>query len=283
MVRIRGLGAVSAGIFSGAAIANAADGGSRHQALRMPGGPIQDALVKPLTVDQELFICNAYPSASPIAAQMDGKSLLTAAGEDPIKFRECRSIAGTFKEGDRLELSLVNAEIHSTFAVGSLSLADAQLFLVPYKKPGSPLIRFQSFALSKKDDGKDAQLALLDTFSSSNLTVSRANGERRLRMEQEEPSVPMRTEEIAFDQVYSVVAGVYVASIDGLVPREVNLLKDQSYVAIRTGDDAAGYPESLVIFPESPLPVRRQAKIVHPPPPVQGFFERMFSHIFSRF
>merc|ERR1719401_511392 len=67
-----------------------------------------------------------------------------------------------------------------------------------------------------------------------------------------------RMEDLSFDRVYSLDAGVYDAAVDEMGARPVNLLQDQNYVFIRTGGGKSDIPESLVVFPDTPMP---------PPPP----------------
>merc|ERR1719333_1047192 len=68
-----------------------------------------------------------------------------------------------------------------------------------------------------------------------------------------------RNEQLSFDRVYQVEAGIYDATIQDNKHKDtlkvVNLAEDQSYVVIRTGDDHMG--ESLVVFPETPMPQKK--------------------------
>lgn len=253
-----------------ACVGNAANAGN----IRAPSA--EGGLVKPLSLDQRLVICNAYPNSSPIVAKIDGQEPFA---DSPVGFRECRYVggAGTVKAGDRLSLTLRDAELHGTFEVGSLPPTDAELLLVPYKRKGSPMIHFQSFAFPTRADGKDAQLALLDAYGGS------ASGAARMRMADavEHGKPKGRAEELAFDRVYQVDAGVYETSVDGTTPKLVNLLKDQNYVFIRAGDDESSDSEGLMVFPESPLPP--------PPPPAKpivkpeepGFLSRLLTKLFG--
>jgi hypothetical protein len=228
-----------------------------------------EGVVKAFKFDQKLLICNAYPSSSPMVAQMNGKDI-TDAGR-PIGFRECRTLASGVQAGDRLDLSLRDVELQSTFEVNALPPSDAELLLVPYKKKNSPMIRFQSFAFPTRADGKDAQLALIDTFA-GNSTMARVRMEDHIQEVAPKAGkdghapvttpAPKRMEELNFDRVYSVEAGVYNTAVDedqvdmsaGRKPQLVNLAKDQNYVFIRMGDGQNDFPESLVVFPETPLP-----------------------------
>lgn len=194
--------------------------------------------------------------------QMNSRDLVKG---QPIGFGECRSLGSNFQVGDRLDLTLRDEELHSTFAVDSLPGSDAEMVLVPHKRKDGPMIRFHSMALPIRSDGKDAQLALIDTFA-GNMSAG------HLRMEDHIFQVPTgkngkvapapktkRMEDLGFDRVYSIEAGLYDAAVDAENARPVNLLQDQNYVFIRTGGGQSNFPESLVVFPDTPMP---------PPPPV---------------
>jgi len=194
--------------------------------------------------------------------QMNSRDLVEG---QPIGFGECRSLGSNFQAGDRLDLTLRDEELHSTFEVDTLPASDAEMVLVPHKRKDGPMIRFQSMALPIRADGKDAQLALIDTFA-GNMTSG------HLRMEDHVVQVPTgkngkvepapktkRMEDLGFDRVYSIEAGLYDATVDAESARPVNLLQDQNYIFIRTGGGKSNFPESLVVFPDTPMP---------PPPPV---------------
>jgi len=227
-----------------------------------------DGLVRPFRFDQRLLVCNAYPSASPMDVRQDGKVL--AGGHDAIPFSECRYLTTRVKPHDKLDLTLQGQELHGTFEVGELPSTDAVLLLVPERRPGSAVVSFQSFAFPTSTNGKDAQLAVIDTFK-SNGTAPHLQVEDHMTGK-EEQTVSKRIEQLNFDRVYSVEAGVYDASVgQGVSSRRgalkmLNLQQDQNYVVLRTGDDEGNFPESLVVFPDTPLP---------PPPPKKSSAPRL--------
>lgn len=228
--------------------------------------------MKPFSLDQRLVICNAYPNSSPIVAKVDGQEPFA---DSPVGYRECRYVGdkGTVKAGDRLSLTLRDADLHGTFEVGALPPTDAELLLVPYKRKGSPMIHFQSFAFPTRADGKDAQLALLDAFADPSASPRLHLSDHAM------DAAKRRTEELAFDRVYSVDSGVYETSVDGTEPKVVNLLKDQNYVFIRVGDGESS--EGMMVFPESPLPTV-PPPVKHSPKPAEpGFLSRLLTKLFS--
>lgn len=235
----------------------------------------EDGMVKPFSFDQKMLICNAYPSAIGLACSRNDKNMMGEA--ESIGFRQCRYVQENVQAKDRLDLSLhaENNDLKSTFEVGALPATDAILLLVPYRKPGSPLIRFQSFAFPQGGERKDAQLAVIDAFagntSAARLIVQdhiddtpvaqKADGAKAAAVSFK----AKRQEQLSFDRVYQVEAGLYDASVEDTkqeveegkkAPKVVNLAQDQSYVVIRTGDDRVG--ESLVVFPETPLPQKKK-------------------------
>jgi hypothetical protein len=247
-----------------ALVAASAWGAAAHGALRAPGSELHagaednESMVKPFHFNQRLLVCNAYPNSSPMECKKNGQDMLVKEGS-PVAFRECRYIDGQVQSHDRLDISLRDLDFHGTFEVGALPTSDAVLLLVPYKRPGSPMIRFQSFAFPTRADGKDAQLALIDTFAGNATATARLLMEDHIA-NNENKTVSKRVEQLNFDRVYSVEAGLYDAAVGKEVTstrgalKMLNLQQDQNYVVLRTGDDEANFPESLVVFPDTPLP-----------------------------
>lgn len=184
----------------------------------------------------------------------------------PIAFQECRSFGSRrVHQGDQLDLSLRDNDMRSTFEVGALPQNDAQLLLVPYKRKGSSMIHFQSYAFDVRADGKDAQLALMDAFVGGNSTQLRM---RDNVYDQENAKVPpaTNTEELGFNRMYSVEAGVYEAELsEQSVPKFFNFQKDTNYVVIRIGEDGGEFQESLLVFPETPLPPKAKKEVAPKP------------------
>jgi len=237
-------------------------GNEQRKALRSS----DEGVVQPLSFDQRLLICNAYPSESPILVKKNGQETLADAGH-PLSFRECRYASGHVQPHDKLDLMLRDVEIHGTFEVGTLPSSDALLLLVLQRREGSPLVSFQSFAFPVSSGRKDAQLALIDAFQ-SNLSSSFSS---HLQVEDhlgttkggEGKAVSKRVEQLNFNRVYSIEEGTYDASVaerfladnsSTEAPLELHaqqtlrLRKDKNYVVIRTGD-RDHFGESLVVFP----------------------------------
>jgi hypothetical protein len=225
----------------------------------LPADAPESSVVKAIDFDRRLVVCNAYPSSSPMLVQVNGDE---ATEGRSIDFGECRSVDSRVQSGDRLDLVLRDEGLHSTFEIDTIPPSDAELVLVPHKRKESPMIRFQSLAMPIRADGKDAQLALVDTFAGNSSRPS-------LRMEDhivqtyiikdgkkfEEPQTKTkRAEDLSFDRVYSVEAGLYDAAMDDTPAKPVNLLQDQNYIMIRAGGGASNFPESLMVFPDTPMP-----------------------------
>jgi len=245
--------------------AGKAAGGSGHgRAFRPAEGGLaaEDGVIKPFRFDQRLLICNAYPSESPMVVKKNDKEVLADEGH-AIAFRECRFVTGQLSPHDKLEMSLRDMEIHGAFEVeDELPAGDAILLLVLEKREGSSIVSFQSLAFPTTTNNKgDVQLAVIDPFQE---TASA----RRLHMEdhisgKEEQTISKRVEELSFNRVYSIEAGVYDASVEtlphhhsnatGVVAgtKKLRLGKSQNYVVIRTGSGETGrFAESLTVFPD---------------------------------
>jgi len=224
-----------------------------NRALR-PAPAVDDTVVKPFKFDQQLLLCNSYPSDSPMVVKKNGQEMLADEGH-PIAFRECRYVEGRVQAHDKLDLAVAGLEVHGTFEVGDLPTTDAVLLLVAEKRSRSTLVGFQSFALPVSSNSKDAQLAVIDAFT-GNASAAHLKVEDHITGK-EEQTVSKRIEQLNFNRVYSVEEGTYDASVAEL-PREgvlaqstkkvLKLTKHQNYVVLRTGD-AEHFPESLVVFP----------------------------------
>lgn len=208
--------------------------------------------MRPIRFDQQLIICNAYPSTSPMTIRRNGHEVL-AEGKNALPFRRCRTIRSHVQPHDKLDLMLRDSEIHGAFEVGTLPTSDAVLLLVLEKRPeGSASVSFKSYAFPTGGGKRDAQLAVIDAFK-SNATAP------NLRMEdhmtgKEEKTVSKRVEQLSFNRVYSVEEGAYDASVGGRsAKRLLKLERSHNYVVLRTGEEGR-FPESLVLFPEPGLP-----------------------------
>lgn len=212
--------------------------------------PMDDSMVKPFRFDQQLIVCNAYPSLSAMTITKNGREML-ANESRPLHFRECRKVQSRVQPHDKLDLLLTDLEIHGTFEVGALPASDAVLLLVLQKRDKSRLVSFQSFAFPAGSDSRTAQLAVIDAYKGNSSTA-------HLRMEdhltgKEEHAVSKRVEQLTFNRVYSVEEGDYDASVTDQKARKLlKLTKHQNYVILRTGEEGR-FPESLVLYPPAPL------------------------------
>jgi hypothetical protein len=231
-----------------------ATGGGRR--LREPSKTDSNSIFKPMSFDQRLLICNAYPSGSSITVSKNEKAVTDSS--HGIGFRECRYIASTVRPKDKLDLTLADLDIHGMFEVGELPTTDAVLLLVLEKRTGSALVSFKSFAFpSGSSTGSEAQLAVIDAFH-GNSSVPHLKMEDHLESKGQRDVVSRRIEELAFNRVYAVEEGTYDASMPDQANQKntrhtLKLARGQNYVLLRTGDDILRQPESLVVFPDVEL------------------------------
>jgi len=238
-----------------------------RKALRPADAPAKPVgeMVTPLRFDQRLLVCNAYPSKSPVVVKKNEKEMLVDE-ENPIAYKECRYLSGNVEQHDRLDLSLRDVEMHGTFEVGELPNSDAVLLLVLDKRENSPLVGFQSFAFLSRPDAKDAQLAVIDTFK-GNSSAPHLKMEDHIN-EKEKKTVSKRIEQLNFNRVYSVEEGEYEASVadktrgktaddethlEQATKKSLHLAKSMNYVVLRVGGSSPEYPESIVVYPETPM------------------------------
>lgn len=214
-----------------------------------------EGMIKPFRFNQKILVCNAYPSKSPMLVEKNRAEAL-ADKEHAISFKECRYLKGRLQAQDRLDLMLRDIEVKGTFEVGELPSTDAVLLLVLEKRPGSPMISFQSFAFPSSSEGNDAQLAVIDTYRGNSSAP-------HLKMEdhitgKEAQTVSKRIEQLNFNHVYAVEEGTYDAFVNDKLDealakstkKVLKLAKSQNYVVLRTGEQDH-FAESLVVFPEN--------------------------------
>jgi len=215
--------------------------------LRASLRPADDSMVKPIKFDQQLIVCNAYPSHSTVMLTRNGGEL--ASGRNALRFRECRRFDCSLQAHDKLDLTMSGIEIHGTFEVGALPASDAVLLLVLQKRDHSKLLSFQSFAFPTSAETKEAQLAVIDAYKGNHSSMAQLRVEDHIASN-EKHEVSKRVEELNFNHVYSVEEGAYDASVsDEKAKKLLNLVKSQNYVVLRTGEEG-NFPESLVVFPE---------------------------------
>jgi len=225
--------------------------------------PIDKDVVQPLRFQQELLVCNAYPSDMQMTLKQNGQAMLSRE-QNGLSFRDCKQVSTNIKQKDKLDFVLEGAGVEGTFEVGELPNSDATLLLVVERRDArTPLVAFQSFAFPKRAEGKDAQLAVIDTYKGNSSMP-------HLRMEdhiagKEQRTVSKRVEQLNFNRIYAIEEGTYDASISDHVQaakggdmamleervtgkRMLHMTKSRNYIVMRTGDDRH-FPQSLVIFP----------------------------------
>jgi len=230
------------------------------KSLRFEAPPLEPNVVQPLSFEQQLLVCNAYAGGSPMSLKQNGHGP-QAADQRDIKFQECRQISSRVRSKDKLDFVFGNSAIQASFQIGELPDNDALLLLVVEKRDNvSPLVSFKSFAFPSHADGKNAQLAVIDTFKGK-------SSRPHLRMEdhvnsKEKKTISKRVEQLSFNRIYAIEEGNYEASIaDHALDDEVahgaknekttfHLAKRHNYVILRTGD--GNLHQSLVVYPNLP-------------------------------
>lgn len=235
----------------------------------------EDNLVEPIRFNQQLLICNAYPSREPVSVKKNSHESLE--GGDVIPFRQCRYLQGQVEKKDQLEFSVQDIEMHGTFEVGELPSSDAILLLVVEKRANSPMVAFQSFAFPSSGERKEAQIAVINALEGNAGAVPKLTMEDHIEAK-ESQTVSKRIEQLSFNRVYSVEEGKYDASIAENSKQVVKLVKNKNYVLLRTGGN--GFDESLVVFP-SAVPEKEPPK-TSVLEWVQGFVHTSFAHFFSK-
>jgi hypothetical protein len=233
--------------------------GLSKKSLRVTAPPVEPSLVQPISFTQQLLICNAYPGGAPVTVTQNGAE----AREDQrnIRFNECRCTASLVRWKDKLDFVFADSGIRGTFEIGELPDSEALLLLVVEKRDAtSPLVSFQSYAFPAHADGKNAQLAVIDTYKGKSTLP-------HLRMEDhidntEKKLVHRRIEQLNFNRIYAIEEGSYDASISdhvqdetGLEKKTFRLAKKQNYVILRTSDGLQH--QSLVVYPELPRSASR--------------------------
>lgn len=237
----------------------------KHGSLRKPepeSSPESKSVVKPLTFDQRLLVCNAYPHKTPVkVSKNSGQKVL--AKEGGLGFKECEYSAATVKAHDKLDFELADLGVEGTFEVGDLPESDAVLLLVLERRDEkSSVVSFQSFAFpsSKEGESDAAQVAVIDTFKGASKFPHLKMQDHSDAKDAKKEGASKRVEELNFNRVYAVEEGSYDASVmDRLEDKAaekklekygtlLKLEKGRDYVVLRTGDDK-DFPMSLVAFP----------------------------------
>jgi len=236
----------------------AASIGRSAKTLRNVAPPLEPNVVQPLSFNQQLLVCNAYPGNSPVTLKQNGRE--PQADQRGIRFQECRYISGQVQSKDKFDFIFADTGIQGTFEIGELPSTDALLLLVVEKRDAvSSLVSFQSFAFPSHADGKNAQLAVIDAFKGN-------SDSPHLRMEdhvntKEPKTISKRVEQLNFNRIYAIEEGNYDASISDHVldeeqhgadgaKRTFHLVNKHNYVILRTG--GGKFHQSLVVYPELP-------------------------------
>jgi hypothetical protein len=225
------------------------------RSLRFEAPAFEPNVVKSLSFNQQLLVCNAYPGNDPMSMKQNGQESLP--DQRSIRFQECRRMSGQVRSKDKLDFMFANSGMQGSFEIGKLPDADALLLLVVEKRDSaSSLVSFQSFAFPSSSDGPNAQLAVIDTYKGTSSSP-------HLRMEdhinnKERKTISKRVEQLSFNRIYAIEEGTYDMSISDHIldgdehgaegtKSTFHLAKKQNYVVLRTGGGQLS--QSLVVYP----------------------------------
>jgi len=198
---------------------------------RLRQRPRHPSMLRALSLKQDLLVCNAYPSPLPIevhkstehtapaparilqpASNTSRQGNTTNNGDtEALAFKDCRRFEGRLQTHDRLDVFLQGQEVHGSFEVGDLPIADAVLLLVVMKRRDSPTIFFQDYAIPLPQGQKEAQLAVINAAADVNSTSPHLKIEDHMTGEEKE-TVSKRVEQLAFNRVYSLEEGAPAGS-----------------------------------------------------------------------
>jgi len=214
-------------------------------------------VIRPLSFNQDLLVCNAYPGNFAVNVKQNGRE--STDEQKNIRYQECRHLPGQVNSKDKMDFIFANSGVSGTFEIGDLPDSDAMLLLVVEKRDSSSsLVAFQSFAFPSHSEGKNAQLAVIDTYKGSSSSP-------HLKMEdhintKEPKTISKRVEQLNFNRIYAIEEGTYDASIsdhildkdEGKSATDVSkktfrLAKHKNYVILRTG--GGNTQQSLVVYP----------------------------------
>jgi len=221
-----------------------------------------DRVLQPIEFKQNLLVCNAYHSKSPMQVRQNGQHI--QGQTRGIPFEQCREISTHIRPKDKIDV-VFGKSVQGSFEIGDLPAADSVLLLVVEKRDThSTLLAFQSFAFPVQADGDTANIAVVDTVrENSNLPSLRM--EDHLIGKGQSKLLSKRIEQLRFNRVYNVEQGMYDASIlehDDVTggsgrgrqvakgsTRTLNLRKNRNYVIFRVSD-GKHVRQSLAVYPD---------------------------------
>lgn len=243
-------------VLSAVAAASAGQVNHAKGSLRRDAGR-PDGFVKSIEFKHRLRVCNAYPYSAPLDVYRGKSERLT---DEAMPYKSCKDFATPLKAGDKLEFKVGDASA-GTFSISDLPNNDAVLLLVIHRHDTlSTAVSFESHVFANL---LNAQVAIIDTYKGAAKAMPRI-------MDVSAKGKSGRSEELRFDSVVAVNPGMYnvvLAGQDGSPKAESELvaLNRESYVVIRTGVESAqgpSYPQELLVYPKSPVPVHSGAKAV---------------------
>jgi len=228
------------------ALAAAVDvSGLRGEQKTIVSGNKARTLVKSLEVKRQLRVCNAYPYPTALDVFRNEEHVTD---KEPMAYKQCQDFKLDLAPGDKLIFKVGDANA-GTFSVADLPNTDAVLMLVVYRHDTlSTAVAFESHVYANL---LNAQVAIVDTYKGPEIAT--------IRIADHEDSKTSRQEDLRFDSVVAVNAGMYDALLvgkDGTKIMSANFvaLDHESYILMRTGVKAqqgTSYSQELVVFPNS--------------------------------
>eukprot|EP00929_Paragymnodinium_shiwhaense_P027816 TRINITY_DN16240_c0_g1_i1.p1 TRINITY_DN16240_c0_g1~~TRINITY_DN16240_c0_g1_i1.p1 ORF type:complete len:305 (+),score=68.99 TRINITY_DN16240_c0_g1_i1:38-916(+) len=206
------------------------------------------SFVRSLEFRHTLRVCNAYPSENQVDVYQSDSKIT----EGSMPYKACQEFQKVqLHTGDRL-LFKIGEAVEGSFVVADLPNNDAVLMLVIYRHDASSTaVAFESHVFANL---VNAQIAVLDTYK------GKAQSKAWIRDKAGQKTA--RNEELRYDSVVAVNAGVYNVALARTSSQKTTMAKHQlvalnreSYVVLRVGLEAGkgrhSYPEEVVVFPNS--------------------------------
>lgn len=229
------------------------------------GGVDTYGFARTLAFKHRLRICNAYPYNGAIDIYR-GRERMTA--EAPVPYKGCRDFLSPLKAGDKLNFKVNDANA-GVFSISDLPNNDAVLLLVIHRHDTlSTAVSFESHVFANL---LNAQVAVIDTYKGIKQAklkitdgaptfVKDVERDAEAEMGEKKKAASQRTEELRYDTVVAVNAGIYQVEMDEVdddtkkITQPLVALNRESYVVIRTGVEAQQgpkYPQDLMVYPQS--------------------------------
>mmetsp|Transcript_33625 Transcript_33625/g.53482 ORF Transcript_33625/g.53482 Transcript_33625/m.53482 type:complete len:269 (+) Transcript_33625:65-871(+) len=221
------------------------DGSKRRQSL----------IVQEQAAEQQLTICNAYTSRTPLEiVRVRTRERLN--NGNPLAYKQCAKLLVPLEEGDQLDFKAGHLDVGTFYATG-VPKFQSSLVLVAHRRNFNAVgLSFESHAFSEVSN---PQIAIIDAY--------RGKGVGSVKISESKPAddkngVLMQVEDdLKFNSVVAVNPGPYEIALVGDKTGESEKLSNiplatgpkGKYIVMRVGNDASAssvdhYPQELVVF-----------------------------------